>query len=221
MRKHIFGAALAATAIIFLAPLAASAMTSEHPYPATDCSGHPRNQAGYVTDGTPQCEGPTGPPGNKLQWCAGTPEQKDQCDAAMHHGFITSGRPQLDDEHCTGTQDQVNACLAARHPQQVQAASASPSSNAGIPGSCYGHAMSYGEMVNCFAPVVNQYPWDTNEVFHIMYCESTGNTNAYNGRYVGLMQEDGGSTDPYTNIAAAYNEYYHGRGNSWGAWSCA
>lgn len=200
-----------------LVPAASATQTS--PYPAVDCSGHPRNQAGYVTDGTPQCEGPN----HSLQWCAGNDYQKDHCDAAMHHGYITSGRPQLDDEHCTGDDNQQGACKAARRgeswPPPQRASAASAGSQSTIPSSCYSHEMSYQEMTDCFAPEVNKYNWNTSEVFHIMFCESRGKTDAYNGRYVGLMQEDGGSTDPYVNIRSAYYDYYTQRG--WEPWSCA
>jgi hypothetical protein len=116
-------------------PFASGATTDQKPYPAVSCAGHPRDQAGYVTDGTPQCEGPQGPPGNPLQWCAGTPDQKDACDAAMHHGFITSGRPQLSKDYCTGNPSQVQACDNAydqAHPQAHTASTGSTSAQSDL-----------------------------------------------------------------------------------------
>lgn len=70
----------------------------------------------------------------------------------------------------------------------------------------------------CWDHLLTAYPWPTATAFRILYCESTGNPNAVNGRYRGLFQVEGGPLDPAANVAAAYG-YWVRRG--WEPWACA
>lgn len=85
---------------------------------------------------------------------------------------------------------------------------------------CVGRKMSRTEARNCFFPLIQKYPWPQERAFQILYCESTGNTSAQNGRHWGLMQLDTGPYwDAATNIMVAYRDYYAPRGN-FSKWEC-
>lgn len=64
--------------------IAAAATASIAPPP---CNGHPRNAAGFVVDGAPQCPGPIGPPGNRYQWCVGPEPGHRACMVAIDPGL--------------------------------------------------------------------------------------------------------------------------------------
>ncbi len=62
--------------------------------------------------------------------------------------------------------------------------------------------------------------WPPSEVGNAcrrLMCESGGRSGARNGRYIGLMQVGGGSTDPAANLAQAF-AMWSKRG--WAPWTC-
>ena len=60
--------------LTFISSLSVCASVPAHATPMfADCSGHPRNAQGFVTDGTPQCGD---------QWCVGNPDQVMECTIA-------------------------------------------------------------------------------------------------------------------------------------------
>jgi hypothetical protein len=117
-------------------------------------------------------------------------------------GFVTDGSPQRDDGHCIGTADQRVACLVARRPE------------------CQGwdHAMDPQTAMACWAPEVNVFDWPHDPMFDALYCESKGETGATNGRYRGLLQDDGGDGDPVHDLEHAYYVKWEGqRASAWAA----
>jgi hypothetical protein len=116
-------------------------------------------------------------------------------------GFVLDGSPQLDDAHCVGTDLQRSECYAARRPQ------------------CSAHGRkSWDQVVACWAPEVDLYPWPATWALNVIECESGGDQWAVNpgGPYVGLMQEGGGNgtTDPALEIYRAYQDYYATEGGA-------
>ncbi len=116
-------------------------------------------------------------------------------------GFVTDGSPQRDDQHCIGNTRQRVACLVARRPN--------------CPG--WDHPMDRTTAWDCWAPEINVYPWDHDPMMQALYCESKGQTTASNGRYLGLLQDDGGSYDPVDAFEHAYWVKWRGQGSS--AWA--
>lgn len=87
---------------------------------------------------------------------------------------------------------------------------------------CLNHAMLRQEAWNCWIHLLEKYPWNAAKAFDVLYCESTGKSNAVSqsGRHWGLMQLDTGPYwDPAVNIDKAYYNYYISRG--WSPWECA
>jgi soluble lytic murein transglycosylase-like protein len=65
--------------------------------------------------------------------------------------------------------------------------------------------------------IVARHPWDVAVAERIVWCESRGNPNARNSSgATGLFQILGGSVDPVTNVARAYDMY---RARGWQPWS--
>lgn len=85
-------------------------------------------------------------------------------------------------------------------------------------GPCRGRQPTRAASDACWAPLVAAYRWPVQTALRILYCESTGDPNAANGRYHGLFQVDGASFDPAANVAAAFG-YWVRRG--WQPWACA
>jgi hypothetical protein len=71
----------------------------------------------------------------------------------------------------------------------------------------------------CWDGLINQYDWNKEQAFKIMWCESRGFPAAKNpnSTATGLFQILGGSEDPKANVQHAY-EMYKTRG--WQPWAC-
>jgi hypothetical protein len=78
---------------------------------------------------------------------------------------------------------------------------------------------SRAAMEACWAPLVNQYSWNKQQAFNIIWCESRGNPNAKNPRSTatGLFQILNGPFDPEANVRLAF-QMYSKRG--WQPWVC-
>jgi hypothetical protein len=78
--------------------------------------------------------------------------------------------------------------------------------------------MSNAVAMDCWAPEVNLYPWNHQDAFDALYCESKGEEGAWtHGPYKGLMQSDHGTGDATHDLNEAFYEKYRGQGPS--AWS--
>lgn len=84
------------------------------------------------------------------------------------------------------------------------------------PASCLGRKMGREEAHACWDPLMHHY-WGArySKAFSVMYCESTGRSDARNGKHIGLFQQAGGSTDPETAIAHAARRQ---ASEGWGPW---
>ena len=91
--------------------------------------------------------------------------------------------------------------------------------------SCVGRKMSVGEAHACWDGLIAKYfPGQQGKAFGVMYCESTGNSQARGPRHpkygvpTGLMQIMNGPTDPDANMALAAQMQ---RNRGWQPWACA
>lgn len=92
---------------------------------------------------------------------------------------------------------------------------------ADMPAGCTpnGSKETIAEVARCWDHLVSRWAWPSkSKIFRVMHCESRGRANARNGRYVGLMQEGGGSTNPQQNLARTWSHSRHG--TNWGPWAC-
>lgn len=82
--------------------------------------------------------------------------------------------------------------------------------------SCLGRKMGRPEAHACWDRLINHY-WGSRagKAFSVMYCESTGRSDARNGSHVGLFQQSNGSTDPETAISHAARRQ---ASEGWGPW---
>lgn len=118
----------------------------------------------------------------------------------MVDGFVTDGGPQLDDDHCVGTTAERVRCLVARRPECRH----------------WVRAMDRATAQRCWAPELAVYPWPAAKMLNALICESRGREGAVNGRYRGLLQDDGGVGDAAVDLEHAYRVKWLGQGAS--AW---
>lgn len=128
-------------------------------------------------------------------------------DAVVHaaavpdSGFVADGGPQPDDAHCVGTTLQRVSCLVARRPECRHRTM----------------AMDRATAARCWQPEIDVYPWPHAQMFDALYCESKGEEGAVNGRYRGLLQDDGAIGDAAHDFEHAFRVKWLGQGKS--AWA--